>query len=361
VTQARLFDPLSFAHGPVLPNRLALAPLTNTQSHADGRLGDDELRWLALRAAGGFGLTMTCAAHVQANGQGFAGQLGIFNDSQVEGLTRLAAAVRREGSLAIVQLHHAGMRAPATLIRGQPVCASDNSEQGARGLTTGEVEQVIADFIAAARRAERAGFDGIELHGAHGYLLSQFLSPQINRRTDRFGGPPANRARILDELLDGIRAHCRPDFVVGLRLSPERFGLDFAEMRALAARLLCDERLDFLDLSLWDVFKEPTDEQHRGRSLLGWFTDLPREGVRLGAAGRLRNGADVARCLAEGADFAIVGRAAILHHDLPQRLRADPDFQPLSLPVSAAHLTSEGVGPAFLDYLRGTFKGFVAD
>lgn len=361
MTGVDAFHPLAFAHGPAMRNRLALAPLTNTQSHSDGRLGEDELRWLALRAAGGFGLTMTCAAHVQANGQGFAGQLGIFGDQHVEGLARLAAAVRREGSLAIAQLHHAGMRAPAALIGGQPVCASDNSDFGARGLTTGEVEQVIADFIAAAQRAERAGFDGIELHGAHGYLLCQFLSPQLNQRTDRFGGTPANRARILDELLDGIRTRCRSDFVVGLRISPERFGLEFAEMRALAARLLQDARLDFLDLSLWSVFREPADEQHRGRSLLGWFSDLPRERVRLGAAGHLRDGADVARCLAEGADFAIVGRAAILHHDLPRRLQADPGFQPLPLPVSAAHLASEGVGPTFVDYLRASFKGFVAD
>jgi len=361
MTQAGLFDSLGFAHGPAMPNRLALAPLTNTQSHPDGRLGDDELRWLALRAAGGFGLTMTCAAHVQANGQGFAGQLGIFGDQHLAGLARLAAAVRREGSLAIAQLHHAGMRAPPALIGAQPVCASDNAELGARGLTTGEVEQVVADFVAAAQRAERAGFDGIELHGAHGYLLCQFLSPQLNQRSDQYGGTPANRALIIEQLLAGIRARCRADFVVGLRLSPERFGLDFAEMRALAARLLRDERLDFLDLSLWDAFKEPIDERHRGRSLLGWFTDLERAGVRLGAAGHLRSGADLVRCLEAGADFAIVGRAAILHHDLPTRLRADPGFQPVPLPVSAAHLAREGVGPAFLDYLRGTFKGFVAD
>jgi hypothetical protein len=75
----------------------------------------------------------------------------------------------------------------------------------------------------------------------------------------------------------------------------------------------------------------------------------------------LRSGADLVRCLEAGADFAIVGRAAILHHDLPRRLRTDPGFQPVPLPVSAAHLAGEGVGPAFLDYLRGTFKGFVAD
>ncbi len=108
-----LFAPLSFTRGPALKNRFMLAPLTNLQSHADGRLSDDEFHWLTLRAQGGFGLTMTCAAHVQAIGQGFPGQLGIYSDDHLEGLTRLAAAIKAAGSRAFVQLHHAGMRAPA--------------------------------------------------------------------------------------------------------------------------------------------------------------------------------------------------------------------------------------------------------
>ena len=119
---AGLFEPLGFARGASMKNRFMLAPLTNCQSHDDGTLSDDELRWLTLRAAGGFGLTMTCAAHVQARGQGFAGQLGVFDDRHVPGLTRLAAAIRAQGSLAMMQLHHAGMRAPATLIGETPIC-----------------------------------------------------------------------------------------------------------------------------------------------------------------------------------------------------------------------------------------------
>src|SRR5215472_17558634 len=147
-----LFEPLSFARGPAMKNRFMLAPLTNLQSHADGRLSDEEFPWLTLRADGGFGLVMTCAAHVQAVGQGFPGQLGVFGDEHLEGLTRLAATIKAKGSVSAVQLHHAGNRSPKDLV-GQPVCPSDDPETGARGLSLAEVEHLRDDFIAAANRA----------------------------------------------------------------------------------------------------------------------------------------------------------------------------------------------------------------
>ncbi|MDG1200515.1 MAG: NADH:flavin oxidoreductase, partial [Porticoccaceae bacterium] len=144
---SNLFQPLHFKSGTSLKNRFMLAPLTNTQSHSDGRLSDDEYHWLTMRAKGGFGLTMTCAAHVQAVGQGFPGQLGVFGDEHLEGLTRLAQGIKAEDSLAVVQLHHAGMRSPAELIGQPPVCPSDNAETGAVALSTEAVEQLIEDFI----------------------------------------------------------------------------------------------------------------------------------------------------------------------------------------------------------------------
>ena len=224
MSYAQLFEPLALAHGPALKNRFMLAPLTNLQSHPDGRLSDDEFRWLTMRADGGFGLVMTCAAHVQAVGQGFPGQLGVFGDQHLEGLTRLAATIKAKGSVASIQLHHAGNRSPKDLV-GTPVCPSDDAATGARGLTLAEVEALRDDFIAAARRAQTAGFDGVEIHGAHGYILAQFLSAEINKRDDRYGGSLQNRARIVFEIIDGVRRDCRPDFQLGLRLSPERFGL----------------------------------------------------------------------------------------------------------------------------------------
>jgi 2,4-dienoyl-CoA reductase-like NADH-dependent reductase (Old Yellow Enzyme family) len=354
-----LFAPLAFARGPAMKNRCMLSPLTNCQSHDDGTLSDEEFRWLTMRAEGGFGLTMTCASHVQAHGRGFPGQLGIFSDAHLPGLSRLAAAIRRTGSLGMVQLHHAGMRSPAQLIGGQPVCPSEDTASGARALEPGEVERLVADFAAAALRAARAGFDGVELHAAHGYVLAQFLSAEVNRRADRYGGSLENRSRILFDILAAIRSCCRADFIVGVRLSPERFGLRLPEMVEVAQRLMQSGMIDFLDLSLWDVFKEPMDAEFQGRSLLSYFASLDRGRVRVGAAGRIAGSRDAARCLEAGLDFVIVGRAAILHHDFPERVRADPDFRAASLPVTPAYLGKEGLSPAFIDYM-GNWQGFVA-
>jgi 2,4-dienoyl-CoA reductase-like NADH-dependent reductase (Old Yellow Enzyme family) len=355
-----LFQPLSFKSGAVSKNRFMLAPLTNSQSHADGRLSDDEYHWLTMRAKGGFGVTMTCASHVQAIGKGFPGQLGCFSDDHIEGLTRLAKGIKAENSLAVLQIHHAGMRSPREEIGEQPVCPSDNEETGARALTLIEVEQLKVDFIVAAERAEKAGFDGVEIHGAHGYILCQFLSPTINQRSDQYGGSLENRARIVFDIIDGIRKRCSREFLLGVRLSPERFDLRLGEILEVSQRLMSEGKIDFLDMSLWDSFKEPAEEAFQGRTLLSYFTDLNRGEVRLGTAGKINSANDARQCLEAGADFVILGRAAILHHDFPQRVADNPDFEPATLPVTREYLRSEGLGEAFVNYMAG-WTGFVED
>jgi 2,4-dienoyl-CoA reductase-like NADH-dependent reductase (Old Yellow Enzyme family) len=136
-TPPSLSDPLQLNRGPSWANRIALAPLTNWQSHADGTLGEDEYRWLTMRARGGFGMTMTCAAHVQASGQGFPGQLGVWSDVHLSGLTRLAQGIHAGGSASCLQLQHSGRRAD-TALTGQPAVAPlDDAETGARALSTG--------------------------------------------------------------------------------------------------------------------------------------------------------------------------------------------------------------------------------
>ena len=354
-----LLSPMTLTRGPAWKNRLMLAPLTNCQSHPDGRLSDEEFHWLTLRASGGFGLVMTCASHVQRIGQGFPGQLGVFSDAHLPGLTRLAAEIKALGAVSSVQLHHAGLRSPPALTGERPVGPSEDAETGARALSTGEVEALSEDFIAAAVRAERAGFDGVELHGAHGYILCAFMSPETNRREDRYGGSPENRARIVFEIIKGVRARTRPDFQLGLRLSPERFGLRIAEQIEVARQVLASGDLDYLDMSLWDVFKAPVEEDFAGKPLIDWFAELPRGETRLGAAGKLMSGADCRRILEHGADFAILGRAAVLHHDFPQKVAADPDFRAISLPVTRDYLRNERLGPAMVEYMNG-WRGFVA-
>ena len=349
-----------FSCGLTMKNRFMLAPMTNCQSHDDGALSDDEFRWLSMRSAGGFGLTMTCAAHVQAVGRGFPGQLGIYSDALLPGHRRLAAAIRANGSLAVIQLHHAGLRAPAELVGGTPVAPSPDSEKGARGLDLGEVEALRDAFIAAAVRAQNAGYDGVQIHGAHGYVIAQFISDRYNRRTDAYGGPLENRARLLFEILEGVRAACGPSFLVSVRLSPERFGMHLNEVLALARDLVATGHLDFLDMSLWDCFKAPEEAEHADRSLLDHVLELDRGPVKLTVAGKIRTGADVQRILSAGVDFVSIGRAGILHHDFPRQVLADPAFEPIPLPAPIAHLEREGLGPAFIDYMR-RWTGFVGD
>lgn len=354
-----LYAPLSFMHGPPMPNRFMLAPLTNQQSHADGTLSDDEHRWLTMRAHGGFGLTMTCAAHVQAVGQGFPGQLGIFGDQHLEGHIRLAANIVAAGSLAYAQLHHAGNRSPADLIGTAPVCPSEDPATGARGLTTAEVEQVIEDFGSAAVRSEQAGYHGVELHGAHGYLICQFLSSELNQRTDHYGGSLENRSRLLFEIIEQIRARCGAEFAVAVRLSPERFGMQVDEIAEVYRRLVGTGDVDLIDMSLWDVFKEPLEEAHQGRTLTEIFAELPRGDVRLAVAGKIHDPADALKMIEAGVDVMALGRVAILHHDYPQLLSADPGFTPRRIPVGAEVLRSEGLSDKFITYMNN-WPGFVA-
>jgi len=360
VSMNSLFSPLTFKRGPAMNNRFMLAPLTNLQSHEDGTCSEDEYHWLTKRAEGGFGLTMTCAAHVQPEGKGFPGQLGIFSDDHLPGLTRLAAGIKAHDSVAIVQLYHGGMRSPSEVIGMQPLCASDNEKWGARAMSTAEVDAMVEAFIVAAQRAEQAGFDGVELHGAHGYLLAQFLSAEINHRSDRYGGSLANRQRVVLDIIHGIRQRCGGDFMLGLRLSPERFGMNLQEVVQLADRLMSDELIEFLDMSMWDVFKMPEDGGAGGKSLLACFTELDRKSCRLGVAGKLRTPADVQRAMDLGVDWVMLGRAAILHHDFPHRLRANPDFMPVNLPASTGHLRAEGLSETFVEYMK-SWKGFVQD
>jgi 2,4-dienoyl-CoA reductase-like NADH-dependent reductase (Old Yellow Enzyme family) len=292
---------------------------------------------------------------VQKSGVGFPGQLGFHDGKHLPGLSRLASAIKVKGSHAVAQLHHGGLRAMTN-----PKAPSADDKLRAEAMTLDEIRESRDCFIAAACRAERAGFDGVELHGAHGYLICSFLSAELNRRDDAYGGDPDRRALFLNECIDGVRAATKPRFTLGVRLSPERWGLDVLEIRDVAQRLMREARIDFLDMSLWDVRKEPNDEKLQGRTLASYFAELERGDVRLGAAGKIMSAEDARDVIAAGYDFPVLGRAAILHHDFPKRAATDPNFTAIATPVSEAYLREEGLGPAFVTYMR-TWKGFVEE
>jgi len=145
------------------------------------------------------------------------------------------------------------------------------------------------------------------------------------------------------EIIEAVRDRCRPGFLLGVRLSPERFDLKLGEMIEVSRRLMEDGAIDFLDVSLWDVFKEPEEERFHGRSLFSYFAELERGEVRLGIAGKIYTAHEARKCLEDGADFILLGRAAILHHDFLLQVLANPDFEPVKTPVSREYLHSQGL------------------
>lgn len=356
-----LLSALRFPSGHQAKNRFALAPLTNGQSAENGELGEDEVNWMAPRAQGGFGMLISCASHVQENGKAYSGQLGIWDDRHVSGLTRLAGVMKAGGGLALVQLHHGGMRALPEFFSGGLVCASDHPKSGARGLSTQEVYQLIDAFVSAAWRAQRAGFDGIELHAGHGYLLQEFLSSTINQRTDEFGGRLAGRSKIVFDVIDGIRRKCGANFMLGVRLSPERFGMTISETLETSQRLIDDGKIDFLDLSLWDCFKVSNQPGYETGSMISHFAKLNRGTIPLGVAGKIYTPEDAERALDGGADFVLLGRAAILNHDFPARYEDDPHFEAVQMPTTIAHLRKEGLSRHFIDRIKKTWPGFFTE
>jgi 2,4-dienoyl-CoA reductase-like NADH-dependent reductase (Old Yellow Enzyme family) len=358
-----LHQPLTFRSGAVAPNRVALAAMTNMQSQPDGLLGDDELTWLAHRADGHYGMIATCAAYVAKDGKAWEGELAIDRDETLPGLTRLATRLRVGGGLSVVQLFHGGVRAVSKLTGEQVWSASTWEEQGKtfevpRPATEDDLRRVIDQFAAAAARAERAGFDGVELHGAHGYLLSQFLSRTMNPRDDGWGGDLIGRARLIREATRAVRARTKPGFLVGVRLSLEDFGnargMDLDD-NLQVARWLCDDGADFLHASLWDV-TAPTKKRPEAHPLALLRAALPAA-IRILTAGGVWSPAEAEAALAHGADMIALGRAAILNPRWPDDAR-DPSWQPMRPPITQAGLLERGVSPLFAGYL-GRWKGLV--
>jgi 2,4-dienoyl-CoA reductase-like NADH-dependent reductase (Old Yellow Enzyme family) len=358
-----LLEPLIFRNGVRARNRIWLAPLTNMQSNADGSLSDDELHFLELRAQGGFGVVETCAAHVALDGQGWQGELGVFADRLLPGLGRLASAISGAGALAIAQLFHGGIRAPSKLTGQRPWSASALEVPGAeaaRAAIEEDIVGVIEHFRDAAVRAEAAGFAGVELHGAHGYLLCQFLSATLNSRSDSWGGALPGRARLLRETLRAVRGAVSERFTVGVRLSPEdrgnAIGLDLDESLQVA-RWLAEDGADFIHLSLWDASrnttKRPTEHP------LPLFRAAVPASVALVAAGNIWTRADAEAALSRGASAVALGQAAIANPDWAERV-ADPAWQVRRPPLTIAELRERGLNATFAANMRN-WKGFVAD
>ncbi len=344
-------------------NRTVLAAMTNKQSEEDGTLSDAEINWLHGRAEGGFGIITTAASHVHPSGKSWEGEMGVWGDHQIPRLKELASGIRERGALSLVQIFHGGLRAPRTLTGEQPVSASSNYEKGVeeecRGLSDSEIHELAASFGEAAERCEKAGFDGIEVHGAHGYLICQFLGTRTNRREDRWGGDLRGRSLFLREVLREIRSRTSESFLVCVRISPEHdVGVTMSESLELST-MMVNWDVDMIHISCWDAFTGAQGEPDDSRTITRRFREELGEEVPLISTGSVWDGSDAQFVIDEGADLVGVARVAIAHSHWASEIEGD-GFAPERPPFTPEHLINQGLSPTFVDYMR-RWKGFVTD
>ncbi len=225
-----------------LPNRIVFLPCTTNYATPDGLVTDRQVAYYAARAAGGVGTVTVEGAYPSREGRGGPNQLAADRDEAVSGLARIAAAVRAASGVPMLQLLHCGAQTTPEYAGGAPVSPATLDRAG--------IARIALAYGAAARRAQAAGFAGVELHAAHGYLPGQFLSPLVNRRADAYGGDAGARARFVLEVIAAIRAATRPPFAVTCRLSAEEHvdgGLVLADAVRIARRL--DGAADAINVS----------------------------------------------------------------------------------------------------------------
>ena len=259
---APLFQTYTLNNGVTIKNRLVVAPMTHFGSQADGLISDQERTFLSNRA-GDMGMFITAATLVQKDGKAFHGQPEATGEHCLDSLKETAQILQQQGAKAILQIHHGGSKAMDDLLDGlDKISASASEAEHAREATAKEVEALIASYAQAADLALRAGFDGVEIHGANGYLIQQFYSAQSNRRNDQWGGSLENRMRFPLAVIDAVVAvrekHQRDDFIIGYRFSPEEPGDDGLTMTETGALIdaLVQKPLQYLHVSLWEFDKK---------------------------------------------------------------------------------------------------------
>ncbi len=223
-----------------LANRAVMAPMGTNLAHEDGTVSEANIAYLRRRAQGRPGLIITEVTAVHPSGMAINKELGVYDDRFIPGLQRLAEEAHAAGCKIALQLHHAGRESLFLLQQGRAIAPSSIRSLvfglTPREMTKEEIREIIAAFGAAALRAKQAGFDAVEIHGAHGYLLTQFLSPLANQRQDEYGGSLNNRARFVIEVIEEVRQKVGEEFPISLRLSVEEFikgGYTIEEMQKI--------------------------------------------------------------------------------------------------------------------------------
>ncbi|CAJ1192159.1 NADH-dependent flavin oxidoreductase [Companilactobacillus crustorum] len=257
----KLFDSYTLNNGVEIKNRLVVAPLTVYYSGPDGELTDSARTFWKDRFKG-FGMWIIPFTNVHPSGIGFESP-NAFHEENLPTLKEYADISHEQGAKAVIQLAHSGIRSDTSMNQGYDLLGpSDLPYMGVRGMTDEEVREIIHSFAYATELAIRAGLDGVEIHGANGWLVQQFVSATYNKRTDHWGGSMEKRFNFPMAIIDAIdevrQKYHRPDFIVGYRFSPEepgQEGLTMKETLALVDRLV-EKPLQYIHISLWNFYKK---------------------------------------------------------------------------------------------------------
>jgi 2,4-dienoyl-CoA reductase-like NADH-dependent reductase (Old Yellow Enzyme family) len=361
-----------FNCGREIPNRFVMAPLTTDSSHEDGTITENELEFVRRRAASGFGAVISSAAYVEQDGRSWQG-IGACHGGHFSSLQRLAEEMRTAGSLAILQIYDGGRIAKPELIGVKSLRAPSavaSLRPGAktpRVMTADEVVNLIASFRKAASLARKAGFDGVEIHGANHYTVHQFFSPRANHRDDNWGGTLSKRMNFPLAVAQAVRGALGPKLVAGFRITP--FESEPGGYTLEDAKLLCHELarlgLDYISVSLDDyrksrpvretrVYDRPVEESYTpAESPITGFARVIAGRCAVMASGGIKTCMDAEGAIKLGADLVAVGRAVVVDPEWLSKVRGKSETSILAgLPKDQLEISEAlSIPPRMVEYM----------
>ena len=327
-----VFSPITI-NGMRLKNRMVVTPMVTDYCNEDGTATEKWLAYHEEKAKGGFGLIITEDYNVAPNGHGFKATAGFWNDGQIESHSALPPRVHRHGAKILAQIYHCGRQTNSGAIPGMKARSSSRiacpfSDIMPEPFTTEEVKEVVSQFGDAALRAKKAGFDGVQIHAAHGYLITQFFSTYSNKRLDEYGGNFWNRTRFVREIIKYVREKCGGDFVIDIRLSGSEFvegGLTIEDTKAIAM-MVEDAGVDMIHVSLGNylTFDWNIPSGYREHGLIAEHAKAVKSVVKVPVTvvGRINDPFLADSVIASGqADLVGMGRASLVDPGMPNKAK----------------------------------------
>lgn len=335
-----LFSPFTLPNGATLKNRLLMAPMTTCTGFYDGTITEDTLDYYEARA-GGIGAIIVESCYFEKRGAAFPGALGIDTDDCIEGLAKIARVIKGKGSKAILQIHHGGRMIEPKLIAGEiPVAPSAIRAQRdamvePKELSHEEIENFIYHFGQAVLRSIKAGYDGVEIHGANTFLIQQFFSPNSNQRNDKWGGDREKRIQFALSILATtkriVKQFAKPDFIIGYRFSPEELevpGIRFEDTIFLLEQL-ADRGLDYLHFSMGYILRPSICDINDKQPLIDKYCQMRSPilaKIPVIGVGNIVNQTDAQLALQHGYDLVAVGRACIAYPDWVEKIQQEQNL-----------------------------------